>query len=350
MTAHGSSNLPLKLAVVWTVLIIYGSLYPFTGWRDTGVDPLAFLTATWPRYFTGFDLAVNLLAYLPLGFFWTAALLSRLAPILALGLALFIGAAASFGVETAQNYLESRVPSNLDLACNALGALIGAIFALAWGRALLDGGRLHRWRKERFLAGAYGDAGLLLIALWLLGQLDPASLPFGNGNLRGLIGLPAALEFEASRLRNFELATVAAQTLAVALIGARLARRRPFMFPVGLILLALAVKSVALIVLMQGMGGLAWATPGTLGGLALGLLLWGGAMVLAPGLRQAVAALALMIATVLTNLMPDNPYLAEMLRVWQQGHFLNFNGLSRLASALWPFLALPWLVLSRSER
>jgi hypothetical protein len=49
---------------------------------------------------------------------------------------------------------------------------------------------------------------------------------------------------------------------------------------------------------------------------------------------------------VLVNLAPANPYLTDMLQTWQQGNFLNFNGLTRLASYLWPFLALPWLMLS----
>ncbi|WP_131112305.1 VanZ family protein [Sulfuricystis thermophila] len=350
MTARASSNLPLKLAGAWTLLVAYGSLYPFAGWRDTGVDPLAFLSAGWPRYFTTFDLAANVLAYLPLGFFWTAALIRHLAPILAIGLALLIGAGLSLGIEIVQNFLPSRVPSNLDFACNSVGALIGAFLGLAGGRTLLDGGRLHRWRERRFLPGAGGDAGLLLVAFWLMTQLDPESILFGSGNLRGLFGLPAALDFAAERIRSFELATVAAQTVAIALIGARLARARPFRFPLALILLALVVKSAALFVLMQGVHGLAWATPGTLAGLALGLLLWGAAMAFAPAVRQAIAALALMVAAVLVNLMPDNPYLADTLRVWQQGHFLNFNGLTRLATALWPFFALPWLMLSRSER
>ncbi|WP_126447437.1 VanZ family protein [Sulfuricystis multivorans] len=350
MSARASSNLPLKLAGAWTLLLIYGSLYPFADWRDTGVDPLAFLSSFWPRYFTGFDLAGNVLAYLPLGFFWTAALIRRLAPILSLILSVLLGAGLSLGVETVQNYLPSRVPSNLDFACNSVGALIGALLGLAGGRALLDGGRLNRWRERRLLAGAAGDAGLLLVALWLLTQLNPESTLFGSGNLRGLIGLPAALDFAADRIRSFELATVAAQTAAIALIGARLARAHPALYPLALILLALVVKSAALFVLMQGVHGLAWATPGTLAGLALGLLLWGVAMAFAPAVRQAIAALALMIATVLVNLMPDNPYLADTLRVWQQGHFLNFNGLTRLTTALWPFFALPWLILSRSER
>ncbi len=349
MTAR-ESNLPLKLALAWTLLILYASLYPLSGWRDVGISPFAFLAAGWPRYFTGFDLTVNLLAYLPLGLFWAAALLLRLPTILAFLGALFIGSSLSLGVEAAQSYLPSRVPSNLDFACNTLGTTCGALLGIRWGRALRDGGRLHRWRNDRFMPGASGDFGLLLVALWLLTQLNPENMLFGSGNLRSLIGLPPALPFEAARFGRFELTVVAMQTLAVALIGARLARRHPVRLPLALLSAGLIVKSAAFLVLMQGAHGLVWATPASLGGLALGVVLWGVAMTLAPGLRPAMAALALMLATVIANLMPDNPYQVDTLRIWQQGHFLNFNGLIRLCSALWPFLALPWLMLTRSER
>ena len=56
--------------------------------------------------------------------------------------------------------------------------------------------------------------------------------------------------------------------------------------------------------------------------------------------RLALAAVLLMAATGLVNLAPPNPYFADTLRVWAQGHFLNFNGLTRLVSAAWPFAAL----------
>jgi hypothetical protein len=39
-----------------------------------------------------------------------------------------------------------------------------------------------------------------------------------------------------------------------------------------------------------------------------------------------------------------------MLQVWNPGQFLNFNGLTRLISSLWPFLALPWLMIYRPEK
>jgi hypothetical protein len=44
------------------------------------------------------------------------------------------------------------------------------------------------------------------------------------------------------------------------------------------------------------------------------------------------------------NLAPENPYLAYSLAVWRQGHFLNFNGLTRLVSTLWPFAALAYVL------
>ncbi len=350
MSTRTPPRLPLYLAGAWTLLAIYGSLHPFVGWRDSGLSPLIFLTANWPRYYTGFDLTVNTLAYVPIGFLWATVLSTRLPRYAAFAAAALLGALLSGSIEIAQNFLPSRVPSNLDLAMNALGAFIGAAAGLRWGAHLLDGGRLHAWREHRFLRGATGDHGLLLVGLWLLTQLNPETFLFGNGNLRGLIGLPAALSFEAGSFIEMEMATVAAQTLAITLIGSRLAANHPVLLPLAILGAAMLVKSFAMMLLMQSVYGFAWATPGTLGGLAIGVVLWIAMLRFTAGERQTMAALALMLATVLANLMPDNPYLENTLRVWQQGHFLNFNGLTRLASSLWPFLALPWLMLSRSDR
>jgi len=75
------THLTLYLTGGYVLLIIYASLYPLTGWHDSGGNPLAFLGAAWPRHYTGFDLATNVLAYLPFGFFCTAALRRRLAAL-----------------------------------------------------------------------------------------------------------------------------------------------------------------------------------------------------------------------------------------------------------------------------
>lgn len=300
----------------------------------------------WPRYVTVFDLVANALAYVPLGFLWVAAVRVRGSLPVAFISAVGLGCGFSLLIETVQNYLPSRVPSNLDWATNSGGTLLGAGLALLWGRQWVDGGRWHAWRQQRFLRGPHGDAGLALVGLWLLTQVNPETFLFGNGNLRGLLGLPAALPYAAERTLALEMTAIAAQTLSIALIGARLAAQRPWLLALGLLAAALTIKSAALLLLMRGASGLAWATPGSLGGLAFGVLLWLATLALPPAAGRVLAAPALMLAAVLANLMPDNPYLENTLRTWQQGHFLNFNGATRLATALWPYLALPWLMLS----
>jgi hypothetical protein len=53
---------------------------------------------------------------------------------------------------------------------------------------------------------------------------------------------------------------------------------------------------------------------------------------------------------VLVNLAPPNPYLAATLKLWEQGHFLNFNGVTRWVSALWAFAALAYLMYLAAGR
>jgi VanZ family protein len=345
------SPLPLYLAAAYTLLVIYASLHPFFGWRDSGAPVTDFLYAAWPRYWTGFDLFTNVLAYLPLGFIWVPTLLPRHGTWLAVVLAGLLGACLSLSLETLQNFLPSRVPSNIDLACNSLGALLGALAGARWGTLLLDGGRLYAMIRRRTGRGAMVDAGLVLLALWLLTQLNPEILLFGNGDLRGVlssVGLQAPLPYVAGRFPWVEAGVTASNTLALGLLFGCLLRSGRYLLPAALITTALLVKSFSLMLLMSTVG-LAWATPGSLAGLTIGMLLWLAAAHLSGRVRQALAALSLMLATVLVNLAPENPYYAAILQVWQQGHFLNFNGLTRLTSALWPFLALPWLMLLRQE-
>lgn len=341
------------MAAAYTLLVIYASLHPFSGWRDTGASPAAFLFAAWPRYWTLFDLTTNIIAYLPLGFIWVPTLLPRHGAWRAVVLASVLGACLSLSLETLQNFLPSRVASSVDLGCNSLGALLGALAGARWGAALLDGGRLHALRRRLIGRGKMADAGLVMLALWLLTQLNPEILLFGNGDLRGLLGelgLQAPLPYVAEQFPWVEAGVTATNTLALGLLSGCLLRigKHRYRLPLALIGMALLVKSCSLM-LLKSTAGLSWATSGSLAGLVAGLLLWFAATSLPGRLRQVLAALSLLLATALVNLAPENPYLTAILQVWQQGHFLNFNGLTRLTSALWPFLALPWLMLLRQE-
>jgi len=102
--------------------------------------------------------------------------------------------------------------------------------------------------------------------------------------------------------------------------------------------------------LMRAENVFGWLTPGAQLGLVAGVALALAALWLPHAARLACAAVLLMAATVLVNLAPSNPYFAATLKVWEQGHFLNFNGLTRLVSAAWPFAALAYLVYLAASR
>jgi hypothetical protein len=60
-------------------------------------------------------------------------------------------------------------------------------------------------------------------------------------------------------------------------------------------------------------------------------------------LQHSLAGSALLAATALVNLMPENPYLAYNQSLAQFSNVLNFHGLTALVDSLWPFLALAYL-------
>ena len=349
--ANGArTHLTLYLTGGYLLLIIYASLYPLAGWHDSGGDPLAFLGAGWPRYYTGFDLATNIVAYLPFGFLCAATLRRPLAPVPAWLLATLCGGALSLALELLQNYLPNRVPSNLDLACNATGTLLGGWLGARWGARMLDQGRLAGLRRQLMMNGYGVDAGVLLAAAWLMTQLSPESLLFGSGNLRQMLDLPPVQPFLAARFVDLETLIAAAGLLAAGLVISMLLRRHSRRLTLALLLFAVLIKAAAHALFMGPVLALGWITPGNSLGIGVGLVLWWSASFLSFPLQRAVAALALLLATVMVNVAPENPYLLNALHLWNPGQFLNFNGLTRLVSSLWPFLALPWLMIYRPRK
>ncbi|TSA18568.1 MAG: VanZ family protein [Betaproteobacteria bacterium] len=341
------SPLARYLLLAYVLLVIYASLHPFSGWRDQGVGAFAFFTGGLPRYITTFDLVTNFAAYLPLGFLVLLALHPHLRGTLALTTAGLAGCLLSFALETLQTFLPSRFPSNLDFATNALGAFAGAALALRFGISLLGSGRIYALRHRWFAAGARYDLGLVLLALWLFTQLTPETLLFGNGDLRGVLGPAPAVLHSAEVFIQAEAAVAACNLLAIGLfLSCLMQDARPLRrLLLALFAAALALKTVAVGVVLKAQNVLAWLTPGAFLGLAGGALTLLLAVALPRAARLALAGLLLMAATVLVNLTPENPYLVNALKQWPQGYFLNFNGVTHLVSLAWPFVALFYLML-----
>ena len=343
----GESRLPRLALAVYVLLIAYASLHPLLGWRDPVTSALAFLTAPWPRWVTLFDVVSNVLGYLPLGVLCALALHPRWKGFAAILAALVCGAALSLTLETAQTFLPARVASNLDVLANTLGALVGGIAGALAAPRLLGKGPLKRLRAETIAAGSEAELGLVLLALWLFAQLNPTTLLFGAGDLRDLLTDPAGPAHAPRLFVSVEACTAAGNLIAVSLLASLLMRSGAPVrgFLLGLLGAALAIRALAFAVLMPSEHPLAWLTHGAQLGLAAGVALMLVVVRLQRTTRLVIAAVLLMAATVLVNLSPPNPYTAAMLKLWEQGHFLNFNGLTRLVSAVWPFAALAYLIL-----
>lgn len=338
----------LSLAVCG--LIIYGSLHPFTGWRDTGVSPWAFLEGGWPRYWTMFDLLANVAVYVPLGFFLTLAAYRLPGRLTGLVLATLFAAALSFGLETLQNWLPSRVPSNLDLACNALGGLLGGLWAQYVGPRVFS--RLSALEEKLLAPVPHAELGLTVLGLWLLVPLSPEILLFGAGDLRQLLDLNPAIPFSVASFAQIEAVIAACNAVAVGLMIRRVSASlwQAYLLVAGFLLLGLAIRALGAAVLVGPAAAMAWLTPGAAQGLmAAGAVLLA-TLWLPPRFGLALAALTLVAGSVLVNLAPANPYSEAALAVWRQGHFLNFNGLTRLVASLWPLLALGFLLATLSMR
>ena len=177
---YRSSAWPLTWA--WVALIVYASLYPFTGWRwPPGLPAQGLLHLPWPRYYIPFDITSNLLAYAPLGGLVCIARLRHGARVpLALFGALVGGMVLSYSMEVLQHLLVQRVPSALDWVLNSAGTTLGAVLAVGAQRL----GLLRRWQatRERWLERGNGGA-LALLVLWPAALLFPTPVPLGVGQV-----------------------------------------------------------------------------------------------------------------------------------------------------------------------
>ncbi|HSN19195.1 MAG TPA: VanZ family protein, partial [Usitatibacter sp.] len=166
---------------VWLLLIAYASLYPFAPLRMPGPGALHDFFAK-PRYIVAFDVALNVVAYVPLGVLATLCLAGGERRARGAWKGALFGAALSFALESCQLFLPGRVASLYDVLANTAGAFLGAAaFADPFYPVVTR--HLGRWREGFFIDGAWGDAGLVLIGLWLIAQLNPALPFFGAGNI-----------------------------------------------------------------------------------------------------------------------------------------------------------------------
>jgi VanZ family protein len=351
--------------LAYLLLIVYASWFPFSGWRSNGLSPFAFLTLQMPRWWTGFDVMVNIVGYMPFGTVIVLALHPRMRGPWAVAVAAVVGLLVSGTMEVVQNYLPSRVPSSLDLLTNAGGCLAGALLGAWFAPMLLDRSRLYLLRQRWF--AAHASQGLVLVALWPLAQVYPQNYLFGNGQILPLLSewlsdwldtdidlvtmLRGDVPMSVEQYWLSETIITACGMTGAALTLLCLTRRGAprLALMLALIGVGIVVKTLASSLFFAPDNAFVWVTPGAEGGFLIGLIMLAG-LAFAPQVAQRrLAVVTLVLSLIVVNTIPANPYFVSTLQAWQQGKFLNFNGAAQFLDMAWSVIAL-WFLLLPSHR
>jgi len=169
-------------ALFYTLLLVYGTLFPLSGWQWPSGSILNPLFPTWPQKLHTSDVITNLLVYMPLGFL-VALIFRRRYPMWSLLiLATAVGTLLSFSLEYLQTYLPSRVTSLADILLNSLGSFLGVTLVLLVNQSSPLHRRLFAFKQYWFKDDPLAHTGLAVLGLWALSQLFPLvpSLDFGS--------------------------------------------------------------------------------------------------------------------------------------------------------------------------
>ncbi|MGS0740380.1 VanZ family protein [Glaciimonas sp. GG7] len=363
-TPHTSSFARVSL-LIYLLLIVYASWYPFTGWRDVGLAPWAYLTAPLPHYWTVFDVWTNVVGYMPLGLLTVLVLPRKISALVAVVLVSVAGILFSGTMEAVQTWLPTRVSSNLDLLTNSCGTLLGAVMGAIIRPRFGPDSKLLQLRERWFNREA--SHGMVMIALWPVAQLAPLSHLFGFGQVTLTLSNWLTEWFEEpvdvtawltndAQLSAQQYWITETTITACGMIGAGLTllivlrKGAPKMVLTALLIaLTLLVKAFASALLFTPANALVWLTPGALTGLLTGTIVLISLGFAPRRLQRWVAAIAVTISLLIVNIVPDNPYFLESLQTWTLGKFLNFNGAAQFLAVLWPFFTL-WFLFHPMHR
>ncbi len=362
----------LTLTIVFTGLVVYASLYPFSGWFWPAGQPLsALLVLPWPRYHGGFDDWSNFVGYMPLGaLVYASALRLGRSALFAGVVACVFPSALSWAMEFTQHFLPTRYSSAMDWMLNSLGAAAGLSLAIAVHSA----GAGVRWstlRERWFLP--HSGAAIALLVLWPVGFLYPSTVPFGQGvsweRLQEaaydlLNDHPLASWFDwlwASLGENSGPMSKAAEGFAVALglLGpcmVAFAITRPgwrrAVLVAAAVVVGLAANTLSAALNFGPVHALGWVTSTVPAGLALGSVVALALVFIGQRPAAALGLVALSVSVALVAQAPSDPYYADSLQQWEQGRFIHFHGLAQWVGWMWPFAAGAALFrrLARSDR
>ena len=349
--------------LVYALLIVYVSLTPFFGWRPAE----SFALFSWPKYWSIFDIGINAVAYAPLGALIAAIwrfrarrrLGSRNVPtsvdVQAWVISVAGAVALSFCLEYLQSFLPGRVSSMLDWAANSFGAVLGATAVLVPpGRAALA--QVELWRHRHFAYGSETEWGLLLLALWLFAQLNPAIPFFEAGNVvNTAAGMNPLIPFAFDDHPHpydplFLLPQAVAITFNVCGFALFLSlllhpANRHWMSVFLIVVVGFVAKVTMAALLLKAPLLISWMGPGTVIGLSAGFLLFTFFAQRTFRVRAFSGTLMVFAGALMAKMSGIYGSWSDTLRLfdWPYGQLLNFASLTRWIHEVWPLLAIVFL-------
>lgn len=352
---HAAGRVGRSALFVYAAAIVYASLNPFFGWRAAE----SFSLFSWPRYFSLFDVVINVLAYVPIGGLLVNVQLrgrkptEQEWPLVPFALAVFGGLLLSLTLESLQTLLPLRVASPVDLLANTGGALLGAsLLLMPWGRGKLAS--LFRWRYRHFAAGEATSWGLLLLGAWFVAQLNPVIPIFEAGHIASPFDTVTAQSPYEPLILLPQAVGITLNVCGFALFVSLLIRpgKRATASVMAVLVLGFMLKISAASLMMKAPQLADWMGPATVIGLTSGLILFAYFSRINFRWRAFCATLFIFAGGLMAKLTSIYGAFDDSLRLlnWPYGHLATFAGLTRWLHETWPLLAImfaAWLFVRR---
>jgi hypothetical protein len=277
--------------------------------QQPGLSPLIFLNLQPQRYWTGFDVMVNVVGYMPLGVLLVLSLYPLVRGVWAVLVAALSACWCRARWRRCRTTCRAACPRTSTCLTNSAGCLAGACSAAAVRPLLLDQAACSACARRWF--APHASQGLVLLALWPLAQIYPQGYLFGHGQILPLlsewlsdwldtdIDLVAMIRGDAGMtVEQYWLSetviTACGMTGAALTLLCLLRRGAPARLLLALMLARLLVKTLASSLLFSPDNAFVWITPGAEGGFLIGLIMLAG-LAFAPQVAQRRLAVVTLV-------------------------------------------------------